>query len=108
LYGAFSPDNDFGFQTGRARGAWHARIGSRVSDQGIRGDRGRRPGNALAVYVPTNQLYLGDLIICRPEQAAFPDLTVEQGIRIFFDRCGMALPSSLHARGISVSAQVMR
>jgi uncharacterized membrane protein len=36
----------------------------------------------LAVYVPTNHLYLGDMFIVPQAAAVFPDLTVEQGVRI--------------------------
>ena len=45
----------------------------------------------MAVYVPTNHLYLGDVIICPRDKASYPDITVEQGIRIFLTG-GMALP----------------
>ena len=45
----------------------------------------------MAVYVPTNHLYLGDIVICERERAMFPDITVEEGIRIFLTG-GMALP----------------
>ena len=31
----------------------------------------------VAVYVPTNHLYLGDVIICARDRALYPDLTVE-------------------------------
>ncbi len=48
--------------------------------------------SVLAVYVPTNHLYLGDIVICERQRAAFPDLTVEEGIRIFLTG-GMAIPS---------------
>src|SRR5437763_761641 len=66
--------------------------------------RGRWTGQAsvraaerlLAVYVPTNQLYLGNLVVCPRDRASFPDLTVEQGIRIFLTG-GMALPAALRA-----------
>ena len=44
--------------------------------------------------VPTNHLYLGDVIVCPREKAFYPDLTVEQGIRIFLTG-GMALPERL-------------
>ena len=44
-----------------------------------------------AVYVPTNHLYLGDVLVFPREQLQFPDLTVEDGIRIFLTG-GMALP----------------
>ena len=37
----------------------------------------------VAVYVPTNHLYLGDIVVCRRDRASYPDITVEQGIRIF-------------------------
>ena len=46
----------------------------------------------MAVYVPTNHLYLGDIVICERERALFPDISVEEGIRIFLTG-GMAMPS---------------
>jgi uncharacterized membrane protein len=45
----------------------------------------------IAVFVPTNHLYLGDIVICERERATFPDISVEEGIRIFLTG-GMALP----------------
>ena len=48
----------------------------------------------LAVYVPTNHLYLGDIVICPPERASFPDLTVEEGIRVFLTG-GTGLPEKM-------------
>ncbi len=54
-------------------------------------DRGQGPEQLLAVYVPTNNLYLGDVVICPRERATFPDISVEEGIRIFLTG-GMALP----------------
>jgi len=51
----------------------------------------------VAVYVPTNHLYLGDVIICHRDKASYPDITVEQGIRIFLTG-GMALSARLKAR----------
>jgi uncharacterized membrane protein len=93
---AFSPDSKFGFK----------RVV--LVEQGPRGwalgfltrefvvDRGDGPERLLAVYVPTNQLYLGNLVVCPRDRASFPDLTVEQGIRIFLTG-GMALPPELSA-----------
>ena len=52
----------------------------------------------LAVYVPTNHLYLGDVVDLSPRPASFPDITVEQGIRIFLTG-GMALPRPDRAPG---------
>jgi len=54
-------------------------------------DRGRGPEELLAVYLPTNNLYLGDIVICERERTAFPDISVEEGIRILLT-AGMALP----------------
>ncbi len=59
-------------------------------------DRGDGPERLLAVYVPTNHLYLGDVVICRPSQVTFPDMTVEDGVRIFLTG-GMGLPDQVAA-----------
>ena len=83
LISAFSPDNEFGFKRmvlveDQGRGAV---LGFLTKEFIV--DRGRGPETLLAVYVPTNHLYLGDILVCSPERASFPDLTVEEGIRIF-------------------------
>ena len=57
-------------------------------------DRGGGPEALIAVYVPTNHLYLGDIVICERTRASFPDISVEEGIRIFLTG-GMALPERL-------------
>ncbi len=54
-------------------------------------DRGNGPEELLAIFVPTNNLYLGDIVICERNRAVFPDISVEEGIRIFLTG-GMALP----------------
>jgi uncharacterized membrane protein len=51
----------------------------------------------VAVYVPTNHLYLGDVLVCSRELVVFPDLTVEDGIRIFLTG-GMAVPMQVLVR----------
>ena len=48
-------------------------------------------GEMVTVFVPTNNLYLGDVLICERARAVFPDISVEDGIRIFLTG-GMALP----------------
>jgi uncharacterized membrane protein len=48
----------------------------------------------IAVYVPTNNLYLGNIVVCPADRATFPDLTVEQGVRVFLTG-GMALPERM-------------
>ena len=48
----------------------------------------------VAVYVPTNHLYLGDVLLYRQDRVRYPDLTVEDGVRIFLTG-GMALPATM-------------
>jgi uncharacterized membrane protein len=91
---AFSPDNESGFKRvvmieDPKRGYV---MGFLTREFTV--DRGRGPEALLAVYVPTNHLYLGDIVLCERERATFPDLTVEEGIRIFLTG-GMALPPRL-------------
>jgi hypothetical protein len=57
-------------------------------------DRGHGAETLLAVYVPTNHLYLGDVIIASPDKVLYPEISVEQGLRIFLTG-GMALPGRL-------------
>ncbi len=49
----------------------------------------------VAVYVPTNHLYLGDVVLYRRERVRYPDITVEEGLRVFLTG-GMALPPAVH------------
>ena len=53
-------------------------------------DRGQGLEELVAVYVPTNHLYLGDVLIYPKARASFPDLTIQEGVRIFLTG-GMAL-----------------
>mgnify|MGYP000143128835 CR=1 FL=1 len=46
-------------------------------------DRGQGPEDFVAVYVPTNHLYLGDIVAFPSTRVQYPDLSVEDGIRIF-------------------------
>ena len=57
-------------------------------------DRGHGSEKFVAVYVPTNHLYLGDVAIYPREQALFPEITVKEGIQIFLTG-GMSLPEVL-------------
>src|SRR6266851_1104859 len=94
LITAFSPDNAAGFK--RVVLIEDPRRGYALGflTREFTVDRGRGPEPLLAVYVPTNNLYLGDIVICERERAAFPDLSVEEGIRILLT-AGMALPPRL-------------
>jgi uncharacterized membrane protein len=59
-------------------------------------DRGAGPEPMVAVYVPTNHLYLGDVALYPRDRVSFPALTVEEGIRIFLTG-GMSLPGRVTA-----------
>lgn len=99
---AFSPDNESGFKRVVLLEGPHGRaLGFLTKEFTI--DRGRGPEPLVAVYVPTNHLYLGDIVICERDRAIFPDLTVEEGIRIFLTG-GMALPASVRAAADELKA----
>ena len=61
-------------------------------------DRGHGSEKFVAVYVPTNHLYLGDVAIYPREQTLFPEVTVKEGIQIFLTG-GMSLPEVLKGAG---------
>jgi uncharacterized membrane protein len=94
---AFSPDNEYGFKrvvlVEETDGGFV--LGFLTKEFTV--DRGHGAEPLVAVYVPTNHLYLGDVIVCARDKASFPDITVEQGIRIFLTG-GMALSTRVKAR----------
>ncbi len=93
---AFSPDNEFGFKrVVMLEDKQGFALGFLTKEFTV--DRGRGPEPLVAVYVPTNHLYLGNVVICERDKATFPEITVEEGIRIFLTG-GMALPARL--RGV--------
>jgi uncharacterized membrane protein len=91
LVAAFSPETESGFK--RVVLVEDPRRGYALGFQTreFTVDRGSGPEPVLAVYVPTNNLYLGDVVIVERARALFPDIAVEDGIRIFLTG-GMALP----------------
>jgi len=94
LVAAFSPDSETGFKKvvivdDARRGMV---IGFLTREFTI--DRGQGPEAMVAVYVPTNHLYLGDVFVYPRSQALYPDLSVEEGVRIFLTG-GMALPNAI-------------
>jgi uncharacterized membrane protein len=92
LIAAFSPDNETGFkqvvlvdEPGRG-----LVLGFLTREFAVTDPAGvSRP--MAAVYVPTNHLYLGDVFVYPRDRLQFPDLSVEEGIRIFLTG-GMAFP----------------
>src|ERR1051325_5165768 len=97
LVAAFSPDNEYGFKRvvmvdDERRGLV---MGFLTKEFTV--DRGKGPEQLIAVYVPTNHLYLGDIVLYPRARAFYPDLSVEEGIRIFLTG-GMSLPGRIESR----------
>ena len=93
---AFSPDNEYGFKRGvivedLERGFV---LGFLTKEFDL--DRGLGAERLMAIYVPTNHLYLGDIRIYPSRLARFPNITVQEGIRIFLTG-GMAVADLVRA-----------
>jgi len=91
LISAFSPENEGGFKRvvlveDPVRGFV---LGFLTREFTL--DRGRGAESLLAVYVPTNHLYLGDILLVDAARVTYPDLSVEEGVRVFLTG-GMGLP----------------
>ena len=91
---AFSPDNEYGFKRvvmvrTQTRGV---ALGFLTKEFSIEWDG--KVESMVAVFVPTNHLYLGDIVICPSGEAFFPDISVKEGIRVFLTG-GMTLPMRL-------------
>jgi uncharacterized membrane protein len=91
---AFSPDNEYGFKRVVMVEDPHRGLVMGFLTKEFTVDRGNGPESLVAVYVPTNHLYLGDVVLYPRDRAFFPDLTVEEGIRIFLTG-GMSLPGRI-------------
>lgn len=95
---AFSPDNEYGFkQVVMVEDPVRGRMMGFLTKE-FTVDRGKGREPLVAVYVPTNHLYLGDVAIYPRTSVFFPDVTVEDGIRIFLTG-GMSLPDRIREAG---------
>ena len=95
---AFSPDNEYGFK--RVVMVEDARRGMVMGflTKEFTLERGKGMESLVAVYVPTNHLYLGDVAFFPRASVFFPDVTVQEGIRIFLTG-GMSLPDRIRDQG---------
>ena len=100
---AFSPDNEYGFKrvvmvelAGRG-----LVMGFLTKEFTVERGQGR-PESMVAVYVPTNHLYLGDVVMCPRSGVFFPDLDVEDGLRIFLTG-GMSLSDRVREKGTTAT-----
>jgi len=92
---AFSPDNESGFKrvvlVADPRRGWVMGFLTREFLM----DTGQGLDALMAVYVPTNHLYLGDVVVVPRAAVLYPDLTVEDGVRIVLTG-GMAFPDRVY------------
>ncbi len=96
LVAAFSPENRLGFKKvvlldDQKRGL---ALGFLTKEFTL--DRDRGPEAMVAVYVPTNHIYLGDIHIYPSSVVSYPDLTVQEGVQMFLTG-GMGLSTHLRA-----------
>jgi uncharacterized membrane protein len=96
LLHAFSPDNQVAFKEfvivqNREKGTYC--FGFLTGAVGVRRATGETEP-LLAVYVPTNHLYLGDILLARREDIIRTRLTVPQGIQIILSG-GISIPQIL-------------
>ena len=94
LVGAFSPDNQLGFKRvvlldDPRRGLV---IGFLTKEFVL--DRGRGAEEHVAVYVPTNHIYFGDIHIYKSSSVWYPELSVQEGVQIFLTG-GMAISGKI-------------
>jgi uncharacterized membrane protein len=94
---AFSPDNEYGFKRVVMVEDPNRGLVMGFLTKEFTVDRGRGPETFVAVYVPTNHLSLGDVALYPRGRAFFPDVTVEEGIRIFLTG-GMSLPGGIRGK----------
>jgi len=94
---AFSPDNEYGFKrVVMVEDASRGWVMGFLTKEFTVVHNGRSE-TMMAVYVPTNHLYLGDVVMYPRERAMFPDVTVEEGVRIFLTG-GMSLPGRIEGK----------
>ena len=94
LVAAFAPDNEYGFKQvvlveDPRRGL---ALGFLTKEFSV--ERGQGPEPFVAVYLPTNHLYLGDIALHPRAEVVYPDISVEEGIRIVLTG-GMSLPGTV-------------
>ncbi|MDP2626862.1 MAG: DUF502 domain-containing protein [Candidatus Rokubacteria bacterium] len=95
LFESFSPEKRTSFK--EVVLAEHPRKGELVfgfvtSEVLVEGPEGKR--QMVTVFVPTNNLYLGDVIVIAREEVLSTGLTIEEGIRIILS-AGTATPARL-------------
>ena len=94
LVAAFSPDNQMGFKRVVLVDDPHRglALGFLTKEFGI--DKDGMIETHVAVYVPTNHIYFGDIHIYPVSKLLFPNMTVQEGVQVFLTG-GMAMTERL-------------
>jgi uncharacterized membrane protein len=104
LVAAFSPSNEFGFKRVVLIDDPQAGFIMGFLTKEFTLDHGQGHESLLAVYVPTNHVYLGDVRIYPRSRALYPNLTVQEGVRIFLTG-GMSIDLVLRAARVDEDAR---
>ena len=94
LVAAFSPDNQLGFKCVVLVEDPHRGLALGFLTKEFTLSDGADAEAHVAVYVPTNHIYFGDIHIYQSSKLLFPDLTVQEGVRVFLTG-GMAMTERL-------------
>lgn len=105
LIAAFAPDNEAGFKRVALVELPHRGFVLGFITREFVVDRGAGPEPMAAVYVPTNHLYLGDVLVFPRSAVSYPDLSVEEGVRVFLTG-GVALASRVTARQVPAESSL--
>jgi uncharacterized membrane protein len=97
LIAAFSPDNEYGFKQVVMVDDERRGLVMGFLTKEFLVERGGSLEKMMAVYVPTNHLYLGDIVVVPESRASFPEMSVEDGIRVFLTG-GMGLPERVRVK----------
>lgn len=100
LLNAFSPDNQVAFKefviVEHPRKGEYS-FGFLTGEVFLTPDPGPSGKALFAVYIPTNHLYLGDLVLLRREDVIHPGLSIREGIQIILSG-GTAIPRTIMAK----------
>lgn len=105
LLAAFSPENESGLKRVAMveDGCGGFKLGFVTKDFTVEIEGRRQP--LVAVYIPTNHLYLGDIVLYHRDAVVFPEISVQEGVRIFLTG-GMAMADLVPARPSQVVSGV--
>lgn len=96
LFDAFSPENKTAFKQVvlvefPKKGSYS--IGFLTTISTLKKEDGEEE-QLYSVYIPTNHIYFGQFALFKKNEIMFPDLTIEEGVRIIISG-GMAYPPSI-------------